>query len=263
MRRAWTRYSTATGYAVVEHLRNRLALTLVVFFIPVWITLVVLVINDADVPLFLRATEQHITVSGNDVTKISSAINAVTLIVGFMMFIVTYRATEFDHRLAHAGYPHSHLLAARLTSLIVSAALICAYAVAITCGYWMPNQPGVLWLAFFGAALAFGGIGVMLGALLRGELEGMFLIVMLSIIDTGLQNPVSNPSSDNGIIRFLPCYGAMQTSVAAGFLHTVPAAHLFLGPLWFLGTVAVAGLTFRLRTHDRRHHTRFRRSAPR
>ncbi|EYT80030.1 membrane protein [Streptomyces sp. Tu 6176] len=257
MRRAWTRYSTAAGYAVVEHLRNRLALALVVFFIPLWITLVVLVITDADVPFLVRATHQTITVDGNDASKLSGALNAVTLIVGFMMFIVTYRSADFDHRLAGAGYPRTHLLAAKLTSLVAVSALICAYAVTVICWYWTPRQPGVLWLAVFGAALAFGGIGVMLGALLRGELEGMFLIIMLSIIDTGLQNPVSNPDSGSAVVRFLPCYGPMQASITAGFLHTVPATHLLLGPLWFLGTVAVAGLAFRLRTHDRRHRIPF------
>ncbi|WP_326609762.1 ABC transporter permease [Streptomyces scopuliridis] len=257
MRLAWTRYSTATGYALLEHLCNRLALVLVVFFVPIWITLVYLVINDADVTFFLRASDRNITVDGNDVTKISGAINAVTLIVGFMMFIVTYRSAEFDERLAMAGYPRGHLLAAKLTSLITAAALICAYATAIICCYWVPARPALLWLALFGAALAFGGIGVMLGALLRGELEGMFLIIMLSIIDMGLQNPVANPASDNGIVRFLPSYGTMQSGVTAGFLHTTPALHLLLGPLWFLATVTIAGITFRLRTRDRRRHIPF------
>ncbi|RCV48040.1 ABC transporter permease [Marinitenerispora sediminis] len=251
-RRAWRRYRTATGYALVEHLRNRLALTLVVFFVPVWITLVYLVIADADVRFFLRASEQTITVHGNHVSKISGAINAVTLIVGFMMFIVTYRSAWFDERLVMAGYPRVHLLAAKLTALVIAAAVVCGYAVAVIAYYWTPAQPGLLWLALLGAALAFGGIGVMLGALLRGELEGMFLIVMLSIIDMGLQNPVANPASDSDIVRYLPTYGATQSAVTAGFLETTPVLHLLLGPVWFAAAVAVAALTFRLRTRDRR-----------
>ncbi|SJZ93459.1 hypothetical protein SAMN02745673_01933 [Marinactinospora thermotolerans DSM 45154] len=252
MRRAWTRYSTATLYALTEHLRNRLALVLVVFFVPVWITLVYLVITDVDVRFYLRASEQQITVDGNDVSKISGAVNAVTLIVGFMMFIVTFRSTGFDQRLAMAGYPRLHLLLAKLTALLVASALVCAYAVAVICVYWVPEQPVLLWTALLGAALAFGGLGVALAAVLRGELEGMFAIIMLSIIDMGLQNPVSNPASDSDIVRYLPTYGAMQSGVTAGFLDTTPVLHLFLGPLWFLCAVVVAGTAFRLRTRDRR-----------
>lgn len=252
MRRAWTRYSTATAYAVTEHLRNRLALVLVVFFVPLWITLVTLVIADADVRFFLRASDQTVTVHGNHVSKVSGAINAVTLIVGFMMFVVTYRSAGFDQRLAMAGYPRASLLAAKLTALLAAAAVVCAYAVAVICLHWVPEQPALLWASLLGAALAFGGIGVMLGALLRGELEGMFLIIMLSIIDMGLQNPVANPASDSDVVRYLPSYGSMQTGVAAGFLDTTPVLHLLLGPLWFLGAVVVAGTAFRLRTRDRR-----------
>ncbi|MCX4236991.1 hypothetical protein ACH4Y0_31910 [Streptomyces sp. NPDC020707] len=37
-----------------------------------------------------------------------------------------------------------------------------------------------------------GGIGLLLSSLVRGELEGFFLIIMLSLVDTGLQNPVFN-----------------------------------------------------------------------
>ncbi|MEU5855990.1 ABC transporter permease [Nocardiopsis dassonvillei] len=251
MRRAWTRYATATRMALLEHLRNRLALVLVVLFIPVWITLVYLVIADADVRFLLRATGEAVTVHGNHVSKISGAVNAVTLIVGFMMFIVTYRSFGFDQRLAMAGYPRLHLLAAKLTALVTASALVCAYAVAVICWYWVPEQPFMLWLSLLGSALAFGGIGVMLAALLRGELEGMFCIVMLSIIDMGLQNPVANPSSDSDVVRYLPTYGTMQTGVAAGFQDTVPLAYLLLGPAWFLATVAVAGTAFRLRTRDR------------
>ncbi|MFC4565918.1 ABC transporter permease [Nocardiopsis mangrovi] len=248
----WTRYTTATRFALVEHLRNRLALFLVVLFIPTWITLVYLVIADADVRFFLRSTGDTITVDGNHVSKISGAINAVTLIIGFMMFIVTFRSFGFDARLARAGYPRAHLLAAKLTALVAAAAVVCAYAVGVICFYWTPEQPLMLWAALVGAALAFGGIGVMLAAVLRGELEGMFCIIMLSIIDMGLQNPVANPASDSDVVRFLPTYGTMQTGVAAGFLDTVPAAYFLLGPAWFLAAVLLAAAVFRARTRDRR-----------
>ncbi|WP_285728818.1 ABC transporter permease [Nocardiopsis sp. ATB16-24] len=251
-RRAWTRYVTAARFALLEHLRNRLALALVVFFVPTWITLVYLVIADAEVGYFLRATGETVVVHGNHVSKISGAVNAVTLIVGFMMFIVTYRSFEFDERLATAGYPRPYLLAAKLTALTTASLLISAYAVAVICLYWVPEQPVMLWAALAGAALAFGGIGVMLAALLRGELEGMFCIIMLSIIDMGLQNPVANPTADSDIVRYLPTYGTMQAGVAAGFQDTVPLTYLLLGPVWFLAAVAVAAAIYGLRTRDRR-----------
>jgi hypothetical protein len=252
MRRTWTRYRTATVFAVTEHLRNRLALVLVLGFVPLWITLVHLVIADADVTFLLRANDEHLTVNGNHISQISGAVNAVTLIVGFMMFIVTFRSAGFDHRLVMAGYPRGHLLAAKLTALLLATAAVCAYAVAVTAVYWTPERPVALWLAVCGAALAFGGIGIALGVTLRGELEGMFIVIMLSIIDMGLQNPVANPASDSDIVRYLPSYGSMQAATAAGFSQNVPWLHMTLGPVWFVCAVVVAGTVLWTRTRDRR-----------
>jgi hypothetical protein len=252
VRRTWTRYRTATVFAVTEHLRNRLALVLVLGFVPLWITLVHLVIADADVTFLLRANDEYVTVNGNHVSQISGAVNAVTLIVGFMMFVVTFRSVGFDHRLVMAGYPRGHLLAAKLTALLLATAVVCAYAVAVTTVYWEPERPVALWMAVCGAALAFGGIGIALGVTLRGELEGMFIVIMLSIIDMGLQNPVANPAADSDVVRYLPSYGSMQAGTAAGFVERVPWPHMALGPVWFVCAVVAAGTVLWARTRDRR-----------
>ncbi|GAA1442296.1 ABC transporter permease [Nocardiopsis tropica] len=252
VRRAWDRYRTATVFAVTEHLRNRLALVLVLGFVPLWITLVHLVIADGDVTFLLRASGEHLTVNGNHISQISGAVNAVTLIVGFMMFIVTFRSVGFDQRLVLAGYPRGHLLAAKLTALVLATAAVCAYATAVTAVYWSPERPVALWAALCGAALAFGGIGIALGVALRGELEGMFVVIMLSIIDMGLQNPVANPAADSDVVRYLPSYGSMQSGTAAGFVEDVPWLHMALGPLWFVFAVVVAGTVLWMRTRDRR-----------
>ncbi|MFD3683579.1 ABC transporter permease [Nocardiopsis sp. NPDC058631] len=250
--RTWNRYRTATVFAITEHLRNRLALILILGFVPLWISLVHLVIADGDVTFLLRASGEHLTVNGNHISQLSGAVNAVTLIVGFMMFIVTFRSVGFDQRLVLAGYPRGHLLAAKLTALILAASAVCAYATAVTAVYWTPERPVVLWMALCGAALAFGGIGIALGVALRGELEGMFIVIMLSIIDMGLQNPVATPAADSDIVRYLPSYGSMQSGTAAGFVENVPWSHMGLGPLWFVCAVVVAGTVLWMRTRDRR-----------
>ncbi|ASU84294.1 hypothetical protein CDO52_17160 [Nocardiopsis gilva YIM 90087] len=252
MQRAWIRYRTATGFALTEHVRNRLALVMVVVFVPIWMYVVYGVYADDQVRIFLRASNDHVTAHGNFIGTVSGAINAVTVIVGFMMFIVTFRSAWFDQRLVMAGYPFPHLLAAKFTALVAAAASVSVYSAAVIFVFWVPEQPILMWAPLFGAALAYGGLGVALGVLLRGELEGMFFIIMLSIIDVGLQNPISNPTGESDIVQYFPSYGAMQSALSAGFLDTVPTLHLLLGPAWFLGAIAAAGVVLRLRTRDRR-----------
>ncbi|WP_344029135.1 ABC transporter permease [Streptomyces luteireticuli] len=250
---SWTYFSTAARFALLEHSRNRLALVLVVVFVPLWISLGHAVVDRTDVRFLLRAVNGTVTAHGNDLSNISGALNAVTLIVGFMMFSVTFKAGSFDQRLAMAGYPRGHLVTAKFVALVVVAAVTCVYATLSVCFYWPPRQPVLLGLALGSGALTYGGFGVMLGAVLRSELAGTLLIIMTSIIDTGLQSPIANPVADKALIRFLPSYGAMQVAATAGFRDSVPVRYLCLGPVWFLGAVLVAALAFQLHTRDRRY----------
>ncbi|MBZ4319255.1 ABC transporter permease [Streptomyces huiliensis] len=250
---AWTYFATAARFALLEHVRNRLALVLVVLFVPLWISLGHAVVDHHEVRFMLRATHGTVTAHGNDLGNITGALNAVTLIVGFMMFSVTFKAAAFDRRLAMAGYPRRHLLAAKLAALVVVAVVTCAYATFAVCLYWSPRQPWLLALALACGALTYGGLGVMLGALVRGELTGMLLIIMTSIIDTGLQSPLANPVADDDVIRYLPSFGAMQVATTAGFRDAIPLPYLLLGPLWFTGALLVAALAFRFHTRDRRN----------
>ena len=99
MRRHLALYTTATRYNLVEHGRNRFAMLLVVLFVPAWITLVYCNIPDKPVPFRLDATGEKLAPAGNLLTQITGAINAVTLITGFMMFAATFSGGRFDRRL--------------------------------------------------------------------------------------------------------------------------------------------------------------------
>lgn len=245
-------FLTATRMALIEHLRNRLALWLVLLYIPLWLVLAHTVIASAPVHFRLRATGDVLLAASNDLCQIGGQLNAATQIVGFMMFTVTFRSSTFDRRLALAGFPRLPLVAAKVTALALSSLVISCYATAITVLFWQPHQ---VWLVAAGVctgALTYGALGVMLGALLKGELEGMFLVLMSSLIDTAMQNPVFNPGADADLLQFLPSYGAMQTAVAGAFTDLVPMKHLALQLTWFGVLTAFALVVFLIKTRDRR-----------
>ncbi|MFJ7996485.1 ABC transporter permease [Streptomyces sp. NPDC096310] len=243
-------FVTATRYALTEHLRNRFAMVLVVGFIPLWTALAYVSIPDRRIRFELRATGDVLTPRGNELTEITGALNAVTLIVGFMMFASAFSGGTFDRRLALAGYPRTHLLLAKITSLALASAAVAAYATALTQLLWSPRQPALLAAALFCAAMTYGAIGVTLGSLLRKEVEGMFAIVMISVIDLALQNPIASSGSDSLVVRFLPSYGAMQTASAAGFSTTALTGYLGIQMLWFLAAALVGLAAFQHRTRN-------------
>jgi hypothetical protein len=199
--------------------------------------------------------DRAVTVAADQLALISGAINAVTLIVGFMMFTAVRRSNDFDQRLVLAGYSRPCLLLAKLVALFLVAAVVSVYAAVVMTFFCDPHSTGALGLSLFASALTYGGLGVVLGLALSTELAGMFVIIMTSLVDVMVQNPVINPAENTGVLRFLPTYGAMQSGVAATFTDGGSAAHLLLGPLWFLVFALLALAAFHRRTRNRAEHT--------
>ncbi|MGW5029330.1 squalene/phytoene synthase family protein, partial [Streptomyces albidoflavus] len=200
---------------------------------------------------FLRAADQDVTVAGNVLTQLSGAVHALALIVGFMMFLAARRSAAFDHRLVTAGYPRACLVLAKYLALLLACLLVAGYATAWICVFWRPEQPALLAAALGAGALTYGGAGIMLAALLRSELAGMFLVIMASFVDVSLQNPIANAGADSPVLRWLPTYGAMQSAVVAADTRHLPWAHLGLALLWALTTAAVGTAAFTLHTRSR------------
>ncbi|MEV6576354.1 ABC transporter permease [Streptomyces sp. NPDC051577] len=232
----------------MEHSRNRLAVVLMVVFVPLWVALARLTVSSDPVQFRLRATGEVLAANGSQLTQITGAMNAITAIIGFMMFAATFSSGSFDQRLVMAGFPRAHLLAAKVVCMALAASALVTYASVVLCVFWSPRQPVLMAAALWCTALTYGVIGVALGALLRREVEGMFAIVMLSVTDIVLQNPVQSSSAATGIVSFLPSYGAMQTAVAAGFSDTALPHYLLLPLAWFAAAAALSLWTFHRRT---------------
>jgi MFS family permease len=267
MRTHLSLFTTATRYDLVEHARNRFAMLLVVFFIPTWVGLVYLAMPDKAAPFHLASTGERLAPAGNQLTQITGALNAVTLVTGFMMFAATFTGGRFDRRLAMAGYPRTHLVMAKAASLTLASALLSAYATAAMCVAWTPKQPSLLAAALFCSALTYGAMGVVFGSLLRREVEGMFALVMTSVIDVALQNPLVSAGADNPLTRLLPTYGSVQAATAAAFSTTSVPAHLAWQLLWFIAVALLGLLAFHHRTRNALRqpgrHDRFGTAEPR
>lgn len=260
MRRWWSRFGTALRFALIEQARNGLALLMVVLFVPLWTTLAFTVVARTPLRFRIRAVGRTVVMDGNILVQINGALQALSLVIAFMMFVATARSALFDQRLVRAGLPRSCLALAKCATLVLVAALVAAYTTAWMHWFWRPEQPLMLAAGMFTGALVYGGIGIVLAAVLRSELAGMFLTIMISSIDLVLQNPLINPDADSPVVRFLPAYGAVQTSVAAGGLDVVPAGCLLLGTGWAVAMAALGTAAFMART--RTHRPRTARATP-
>jgi ABC-2 type transport system permease protein len=248
------RYLTATRYALAEQVRNRTALLLLIIFVPTWDYLFWLVISPEQLGFLVRATNTFIQVNGRDLSFLTAGLYAITLIVGFMFFSSTRKNTQFDHRLVLCGYPQSTLILAKLTAIAASSLVVSLYTGCVLLAFWRPSAFALVWLGFFCSALCYGAFGLLLGVLVRAELEGFFLIIMVSLIDTSLQNPIGNPVANQDFLRWFPSYAPMQFAVAGAFDQEIPWLFLVYSLAWPLGFALLGLAIFFLKTRPHPSH---------
>lgn len=176
-----------------------------------------------------------------EVAYLSLGLNAITLIIGFMFFASTRKNIQFDHRLVLCGYPQSVLILAKLTSLLLVAIVISFYTTLVLSAYWNSFSLSTVWIGFFCLTLSYGGLGILLGVLVSDELEGFFLIIMISLIDSFIQNPSGNALADKDVVKAFPAFAPMQIAVAGGFTHVLPGSYILFSLAWFVG-FALLGL---------------------
>jgi ABC-2 type transport system permease protein len=252
---AYRPFPTALKFSLRNQTRNRLAAILLIAFVPAWYLLMVAMTGHKPLSFRLYATGRMLSVDGGHLTLISAGLNALSMIVGFAIFDAIRKTLAFDRRLVFAGYRQTTLITAKTIAIATIASGVAAYAALIMLAFWRPTPAG--WLAILAGytviALTYGAFGLLLGVLVKGDLEGFFLIIMGGLFDTFLQNPLGNPLANKPILEWFPSFGPMQFAVGGAFAHTALWGHLALGLAW-AAAFALGGLIiFRTRTHSRTH----------
>jgi ABC-2 type transport system permease protein len=252
---AFAQFGTAWRFSLRNQSRNRLAWLLLAVFVPAWYLLMAALTGHKPLSFKLFSTGQLLAVDGRHLTLISAGLSSLTLITGFAVFAAIRKTLAFDRRLVFAGYRQSTLITAKTVAIAIVAAAVAGYTALVLLAFWRPSLAG--WLAILAAytviAFTYGAFGLLLGVLVKGDLEGFFLIIMGSLIDTFLQNPLGNPIANKPILQWFPSFGPMQFAVGGAFARTALWSHLALGLAWAAAFAAGGLVIFRLKTRSRRH----------
>lgn len=214
LRESTRRVATATRLLLKDLLRRRIALVLL-FVVPALFDAVVLATTaqrDIDVTLgslVETGVYERTTLPGLDnlaaafeddgtrtlderrLSLVFLGVAAVSFLACFLAFNLVHKRRDVDARLVLAGYRASEVLAAKLLVLFVLVSLLAGYETGILWPWIVPKQAGLIVAGFFFGGLIYGCLGMLVGALVKNELEGVFLIVFLTNIDAGwLQNPI-------------------------------------------------------------------------
>ncbi|MET7481647.1 hypothetical protein [Streptomyces sp. NPDC005538] len=253
LRPLYGQFPTALRFCVRDQTRNRLAGLLLALFVPAWYLMMDAMAGRTPLDFRLYATGEVLHVDGGHLTLISAGLNSVTMIAGFVVFDAVRKALAFDRRLVFSGYRHGTLIGAKSLAVALVATAIALYTAVAMLPFWRPGLVG--WCAvlagFTVIALTYGALGLLLGVLVRHDLEGFFLIIMGGLMDTFLQNPLGNPLANKPVLEWFPSFGPMQFAVGGSFGQTTLWGHLALGLTWAGAFGAVGLVIFKIRTRNR------------
>lgn len=174
---------------------------------------------------------------------------AVSFLACFLAYDLVHKRREVDRRLVLAGYRAHEVLLAKVAVLVAIVGALAVYEMAILRPWIAPRHAGMVVAGFFLGGLTYGCLGMLIGAAVVQELEGVFAIVLLTNVDAGwLQNPIYYAHSvRRALIRALPGYGPAQLSVVGAFSDDEPHGALRCAALWSCAALAAALLAFGLR----------------
>ena len=135
------------------------------------------------------------------------ALNGALFVAAFLPGVVglfqVISATA-DERLALCGFPRAALFGSRLLTVGAASLLTAGLSLAVLTTRTTVADPPVAYLALVTAGLVYGGVGMLVGALLPRELEGSLVLVFLADVDEALASGIVR--ADTVLADLLPLH---------------------------------------------------------
>jgi len=151
-----------------------------------------------------------------------------------------------DRRLALAGMRAGVVLTARLAVVVLAALLATAVSLAVTAIVFDAHQWAVYTAATALAAVTYGLLGVLLGAVF-GKVSGVFIAFLIPFLDIGIgQSPMLRGEPAPWAL-YLPAYGSTRMLIDGALTATFDETQALLIALAWLAALALAAAAvFRL-----------------
>ncbi len=234
--------------------RNRTAATMLVLIPTVLYLLIWLIMGDRIVPFELSALgDQVLTAGERELSMLFMGMTAISGLSAFVAFVLVLRPIAADRRLTFEGYTPAELLVAKVIVMLIAILLVALYVSLLLPLFFQPSRRAGVFTAFLLTSLIYGTLGMVVGATVRQELEGILVILLLVNIDAGwLQNPVFYGHAKNQeIIQMLPGHFPGQVAMLSAFTDArlLPEIAAALGYSAVTLLVATALYWRRVRVH--------------
>lgn len=202
-------------------LRKKIIPILVIVIPSLFLFVVYYTTTDRLVPFQLAFLKEEVIleISERSTSLLFMAIASVGFISSFLGLSLIQKHRHENRRLILCGYNPGELVTSNLLILAMFIIIVALYT-SLILFYFIDIDlyPGLL-TGLCMAGFIYGSYGLVIGSIVKGELEGILLIVLLANIDAGwLQNPLFYADAQNKvIIEYLPAFFPSQTSIASAF----------------------------------------------
>ncbi len=243
--------------ALREYRRDRVLWVLLAAVPVLFVALAAAQTPTKPMPVALTDGARHFTamislrhIHAGEMASIASA-----LLAGIAGLFVVTGSAGGDRRLALAGFKPRQILAGHLGVIAAAAVITSTVSLSISAVFFTPR----LWVEYAGAdlliALTYAMIGVVAGPLV-GRLGGLYLLLLLSIVDVGYGQTVMFGPTPPAWGAFLPGRGAGRLLLDGSFTNGFEQyGNLLLGLGWLAALGAAAVVVFGRQTGSKQTRT--------
>ena len=215
------RIGTCLQMELLSLLRRKIVLILLLVIPAVFLTVVKLTSSERELPFRLSSVSKEtlISISEQGVNFVFFSVASVGFLISFLALNLIQRNKDTSRRLIICGYTPQELLVSKLAALLLFIVAVSLYVGSLSHILHKTENFGSYVFSLTLIGLVYGCYGLLIGSLIKGELEGILMIVLLVNIDVGwLQNPFFYDAAQNQfLIRYLPAYYPSQTSIISAF----------------------------------------------
>jgi hypothetical protein len=208
-----------TGLSMIMRIliRQKIVMILLLIIPAFFLTIVQLTTSNRILPFQLASVgdDVFINISENGISFIFFAVASTGFLVAFLALNLIQKNNAVNRRLIICGYHPIELLISILLTLFLVIVFIAMYVGVLTNAFFTIEHIGRFIFGLVLIGFVYGSYGMLVGSLIKMELEGILMIVLLVNIDVGwLQNPLFYAEAQNqAIIKFLPAYFPSQTAI--------------------------------------------------
>jgi hypothetical protein len=238
-----------------EVFRRRIVILLLLVIPSIFYAITYLTTNMMPIPFRLAAVECEpgLMVPARHIGLVFMGLASTGLLAAFLSMSLIQWNVRVTRRLIICGYTTLEISLSKLLVMLAIIIIVGFYVGSLLRIFFRPESFLVVVCGFILVGFVYGSYGLLIGSLLRGELEGILLITLLANIDIGwLQNPIFYAGALNkALIRGLPAFFPSQVSNISAFSdHGI--SHALAGSLLYGGSLmALALLNYWLRMRKR------------